>query len=314
MIRKEKSLSKRAIFVISGILLFALMGCNLAPVNSQSEGRVIVQTMTPSHPSNLTPQSNVDIPLSEDVVNQLREIFARGQLLGNQPNVFAKVGDSITVSTHFLYGFGQGNYNLGEYGYLQPVIDFYGQAIARDNNSFANTSLAAVEGWGAWAVLDNTMADASACTGISPLDCEYSYLRPSVAIIMYGTNDVGYRTEEAYYNDLSTIVRISIERGIIPILSTIPNRPDQANRVIRFNEIVHQVAQENAIPVMEYYSATISLPNYGLTFDNVHPSSPSSEIGGAAALLPANLQFGYTQRNLLALQALYAVMLSLELR
>jgi hypothetical protein len=314
MIRKEKSLSKRAFIMAAGLLLLTLMGCNLAPVNSQSEGNIIVQTTTPSHPGNLTPQFNPDIPLPEAVVNRIREIFARGQLLGNQPNIFAKVGDSITVSHHFLYGFGQGNYNLGDYSYLQPVVDFYTQSIARDNNSFANSSLAATEGWAAWAVLDRSMSDASACAGLSPLECEYSWLRPSVAIIMYGTNDVGYRTEESYYSDLSSIVRISIERGIIPILSTIPNRPDQAQRVIRFNEIVHQVANENTIPVMEYYSATISLPNYGLTFDNVHPSSPSSGLGGAAALLPANLQFGYTQRNLLALQSLYAVMLALELQ
>jgi hypothetical protein len=314
MNHKEKSLSKRAFIFSSGLLLLVLMACNLVPVNSQSEPSIAVETTTPSHPGELTPQSNPDIPLSEAVTEQLQAIFARGQLLGNQANVFAKVGDSITVSQNFLYGFGLGSYNLGEYSYLQSVVDFYGQAIARDSNSFANTSLAAAEGWAAWAVLDASMGDEIACPGVRPLNCEYNSLRPSVALIMFGTNDVGYRTEEDYYADLSAIVAISIEQGIIPVLSTIPNRPDQAERVIRFNEIVRQIANENAIPLMDFYSATITLPNSGLSFDNLHPSSPSAEIGAATALLPANLQFGYTQRNVLALEALHAVMLALGLR
>jgi hypothetical protein len=314
MNNKEKSLSKHAFIFAGSLLLLALMGCNLAPVDSQSEPSIAVETTTPSQLGELTPLASIDIPLSEPVIAQIQAIFARGQLLGNQPDVFAKVGDSITVSHHFLYGFGLGTYNLGDYDYLQPVIDFYGQATARDNNSFANSSLAAVEGWGAWAALETGKGDEIACAGQKPLECEYDWLRPSVALIMYGTNDVGYRTEEAYYADLSAIVAISMERGIIPILSTIPNRPDEAERTVRFNEIVRLVANENAIPLMELYSATINLPNYGLTFDYVHPSAPSAEIGGATSLLPANLQYGYTQRNLLALEALYAVMLSLDLR
>jgi hypothetical protein len=312
MSHKGESVTKRAFVLYCGLLLLFLMGCNLVPVNSQSEPSITVVVNTPSHPINEPTPPHNRFPLSEEVIENVRTIFAHGQMLGNQPNVFAKVGDSITVSRHFLYGFGLGTYNLGEYSDLQPVVDFYSRALARDNNSFANSSLAAGEGWAAWGVLDASMADES-CGGYSPLDCEYRNLRPSVALIMYGTNDVGYRSETDYYEDLSAIVRITIDRGIVPILSTIPNRPDEGERVVRFNEIVRQLAEENRLPVMDFYSATINLPNYGLTFDNVHPSAPSYEQGGAAALLPANLDYGYTQRNLLALEALQAIMNALDL-
>lgn len=310
---KGKSVPKHLLIAINGLLLLVLMGCNLAPVDSQSEPSIDIEVNTPSHPSQEPSQPENNLPFSEAVIEQIRTIFALGQVLGNQPNVFAKVGDSITVSRHFLYGFGLGNYQLGEYSYLQPVIDFYRQGHARDNNSFANSSLAAGEGWAAWGVLDASMADESLCAGMTPLECEYNWLKPSVALIMYGTNDVGYRNETDYYADLTEVVQTTMNRGIIPILSTIPNRPDEAERVLRFNAIVRQIAEENALPLMDFYSATIALNNYGLTFDNVHPSAPSAEIGGASALMPVNLQYGYTQRNLLALQALYAVMLALDL-
>jgi hypothetical protein len=297
MRHKGGSVSTRTFIFFCGLLLLFLIGCNLAPVNSQSEPTILIETSVPSSPTN-EPASSSRLQLSEDVAQNVREIFARGQVFGNQPNVFAKVGDSITVSRHFLYAFGLGSYNLGEYNDLQAVVDFYSYAMARDNNSFANSSLAAGEGWAAWGVLDSSMA-ADSCGGYNPLECEYRNLRPSVALIMYGTNDVGYRSESDYYQDLSEIVRITMDRGIVPVLSTIPNRPDDAT--------------ENLLPVMDFYGATINLPNYGLTFDNVHPSAPSYEQGGAAAFLPANLEYGYTQRNLLALEALQAIMFALDL-
>jgi hypothetical protein len=308
MNHKRKNMPKNLLVLLNILLLSMLVACNLAPVSSLSQPTIDIETVVPSFP---TPTSN-RLPFSAPVVDNIRTIFARGQMLGNQPNVFAKVGDSITVSRHFLTGFGIGTYNLGSYSELQPVIDFYSQIRARDSNSFANTSLAAGEGWAAWAVLDNEMAD-EICAGYSPLECEYNYLRPSLAIIMYGTNDVGYRSEADYYADLTRIVQISANKGIVPILSTIPNRPDEAERTLRFNAIVQQIAEENALPIMDFYGATIDLPNFGLTFDNVHPSAPAYEAGGAFAFTSQNLQYGYTQRNLLALEILHAMMQVLDL-
>jgi GDSL-like Lipase/Acylhydrolase family len=294
-------------------LLFLLMGCNLAQVDSQNQVEIIQAIGTPSHPTDMSP-SPIAHTWPESIVEHVRQIFSRGQILGNRSNVFSKIGDSISVSRNFLAPFGLGDYNLGEYEELQAVIDYYSVANAYQGNSFTNISLAATEGWAAWGVLNPTLADTTQCKlGESPLLCEYRLVRPSVALIMYGTNDVGYRSEADYYADLTEIVSMSIENGVVPIISTFPNRPDQADRVPRFNEIVRQVAEENLIPLMDFYSATVNLPNYGLTFDNLHPSAPSSTLGGAGSFSPTSLQYGYTVRNLLALEALSALMDALDL-
>lgn len=310
MRHKGESVSKRVFISLSIMQLLVLLACNLVSVTSQSETLVIIETDVQN--TLLPTPTALSLPAPEPVIEQMRTIFARGQVLGNQANVFAKVGDSITVSRNFLTGFGLNNYDLGAYSYLQPVIDFYSEARARDNNSFANSSLAAGEGWAAWAALDAEMADEK-CGSDSPLECEYRFLRPAVALIMYGTNDVGYRSASDFYADLTQIVAITLDKGIIPILSTIPNRPDVAENSLRFNAIIQQIAEENNLLVMDFYSASINLPNFGLTHDNVHPSAPSGAIGGAFRFRGENLQYGYTQRNLLALEALHTVMLALDL-
>ena len=134
-------------------------------------------------------------PLAASVTERVRVIYTVGQALGNRANVFSKVGDSISVSRSFLGPVGEGRYQLGDHGYLQPVIDHFSAAPARQGNSFENRSLAAGEGWAAWAALDPQFADAALCApGETPLACEYRLTRPAFALIMFGTNDAGYRS------------------------------------------------------------------------------------------------------------------------
>src|SRR5690606_2290643 len=45
------------------------------------------------------PQGAGEVFLSTDVIEHIQALFAAGQARGNNANVFAKVGDSITVST-----------------------------------------------------------------------------------------------------------------------------------------------------------------------------------------------------------------------
>ena len=91
--------------------------------------------------------------------------------MGNRADVFSKAGDSITAAPHFLNPIGDGLYNLGDYQYLQAVIDHFSATEARDGNySFNNLSLTAGVGWPAHAAIDSKFADPSLCdTGESPL-------------------------------------------------------------------------------------------------------------------------------------------------
>jgi uncharacterized protein YraI len=247
--------------------------------------------------------------LPADTVAHIQQIYADGQARGNRANVFAKVGDSITVSILSLNPIGDGIYNLGEYSYLQDVIDFYSTAETHDGfNSFTESSLAAKVGWSTYGVLDPDESDPDVClSGEPPLLCEYRLLSPSVALIMFGTNDVGILTAADYRVNLRRIVRLTEGRGIIPILSTIPMRAAFELRVHEFNRIVADTASEYAIPLVDYGGAMLPLGDGGLDLDGVHPSVPPKGYEGAADFRPQNLYYGYVLRNLTALQILDAV-------
>lgn len=240
--------------------------------------------------------------------NHARAIYARGQALGNRPNVFAKVGDSITVSNHMLHPIGEGHYELDEFEYLQPVINYFSAETVRQGNAFTNTSVAAGVGWNAAAVLLPRFADPSQCQpDEAPLACEYRIIQPAWALIMFGTNDVGYVPEADYQHNLERIVQISTDMGVVPVLSTIPPRMGYEEGVVRFNQIVREVARTNEIPLWDYYYAMAAYGDTSLTFDGVHPSMPARGHDDVAIFKPQNLPYGYVLRNLSALHVLDAL-------
>lgn len=225
------------------------------------------------------------------------EIFLTGQALGNRGNIFAKVGDSITRDARFLTPIDEGRYNLHEeYGYLEAVIKHF---------SFANESVAAVNGWKAESVLYGSPQIKGVCRrGEAPLACEYRVSRPAIAVIMLGTNDAASGTSLASYEkSMREVVEISAGYGVIPILTTIPpiNRKTSFS-VARYNQVIWRVVAEFEVPLIDYWAALQELPGYGLSSDGVHPWAPYS---GAADFSLKNLTTaGITVRNLLTLQAL----------
>jgi LysM repeat protein len=247
-------------------------------------------------------------PYISGITEHAKTIFLSGQSLGNRANVFSKVGDSITVSGAFLNPIGKGQYDLQEYTYLAPVITYFSEAPARDSNSFANTSLAAKVGWSVASVFYPSAANTDYCEdGETPLGCEYRLVKPSIALIMLGTNNVPGTSAERYESYLRKVVGTTIGLGIIPVLSTIPalHREGTEGRVELLNGIITRVAREYDIPLWDYWSALHGLPNDGLGSDGVHPTW--APAGHSADFTDDYLQYGMTVRNLTALQALDAV-------
>lgn len=257
-------------------------------------------TSTPGAPSEPS-----RYPFVSGVSDHVSQIFAQGQALGNRANVFSKVGDSITTTDAFLYPIGRGEYSLHGYSYLQAVTDFYSEEWARTNNSFANLSLAAGIGWSAHALLSSEVSHETLCgERESPLECEYRLVKPSVALIMLGTNDVPSTPLSSYEQTMRQIVDTTIEYGIVPILSTIPpiHMYGTEGRVESINQVIRDLAKEYDIPLLDYWAAMQGLPNDGLRSDGVHPSH--APAGENADFTPENLQYGMPVRSLTALQAL----------
>jgi len=242
------------------------------------------------------------------ITQKSHAIFLNGQAKGNRANVFSKVGDSISYAMEYLIPIGLGRANFYQYDYLIPTVRYFGIALARDSNSFANRSLAVGNGWNAWTVLDTNYSDKQVChQSESPLKCEYRIVKPSMALIMLGTNDVVNSDPARFRSDLSRIVESSIEMGVIPVLSTIPERMQgdvPPSRIHDFNAIIVQVARLYEVPLWDYWLSMKNLPNNGIG-DGVHPSIPPN--GNAADFSEENLKYGYTVRNLGALHVLNAL-------
>lgn len=249
------------------------------------------------------------IDVVSGVTSNARLIFQYGRSLGNSAYTFTRVGDSITASELFLTPIGQGNYSLGNYGYLQGVISFFSGPNARGANPFSAASIAARNSWGADSVLNPGFSDPNICrNGETPLACEYRVTKPSVALIMVGTNDSGGIPAAEFQANLQMIVQTSINMGVIPVLSTIPPKhynPATDGRVDEFNQIIVATARAYDIPLWNYWLAMRRLPGEGLHPDGVHPSAPPD---GVTTIFDADhLQYGYTMRNLTALQVLYTL-------
>jgi hypothetical protein len=141
-----------------------------------------------------------------------------------------------------------------------------------------------------------------------PLECEYRLAKPSVALIMFGTNDSGGMPIAEFQRNLQRIVQISIDMGVIPVLSTIPPKhynPATDGRVPEFNQVIIATARAYDVPLWNYGLVMSRLPGEGLDPDGVHPSIPPS--GNSAIFTADQLRYGYTMRNLTALQVLYTL-------
>ena len=239
-------------------------------------------------------------PYLTDFTTRARDIYKAGQARGNHSNVFAVIGDSNSASPLYLEPFDTGNYNLGAYGYLRDTINYF-------KGSFYFSTVAAVVGIDTTRLMDPARADPAKCLpGESLLACEYRRKKPSVALILIGTNDTGnWQNFEA---DFRPIVEATISRGIVPVLMTKGDDLESTKYHAPpgyINDIIIRVSREYGVPLLDLHAVTTKLPDGGFGKDgfhfNVPPDSQTANFTGF------HLNYGYTIRNLTALQALDAV-------
>ncbi len=257
-----------------------------------------------------------DYPIVPEISPTARQLYANGLAGGSNPRVFSKLGDCMTENPYFMVTFAEGRYDLGQYGDLQAVLDHFGGEPARDGgwtlDSFATVGLAAASGFNIAGPLDATWANPEWCKGgESPAACEYRVARPSVALLMFGTNDVDYTDAVSYDYFLRTLVIQTIDAGVLPVLSTFPTRPENPEKSLLLNQIVVSVAQDYDLPLINLNRALEPLPNHGVNpADTIHLSVPPD--GRVDVFTPENLQAGFTVRNLVTLQTLAAILEAAE--
>ena len=197
--------------------------------------------------------------LPDNVRQNARAIYARGQELGNNPRAFSKMGDSTIEPPHFLTRFDSGPYNLGDYAYLQDVIDYFA-------GSFGRESIAVRRGLHAWSVDDPLWADKTYCqANETVLACEFRLHKPSLLLIRLGSNDVG--VPESFRQSMGTIVQYAIDNGVIPVLGTKADRNEGGDIN---NAIIREIAAQYQVPLWDFDAVANTIPGRGLSEDNVH--------------------------------------------
>jgi hypothetical protein len=231
----------------------------------------------------------------------VREVRALGVMRGMRPNVFSKIGDSMTESASFFRDIGRGWHELVGYTYLAPTVSFFrGYTFPDGNNSFDRPSLCAMGNWQAGAPLSGSPE--------SFLSQELRYAMPAYALVLYGTNDVDRSTMDAFRTNLTALVDAIDANGTVAIMSTIPDRNDRPSalaNVMSYNQVIRDIAAARHSPILDLWRVFQALPNRGVGPDGIHPSlyfrgrDPQSAVFSAEGL-----QYGYNVRNLMSLIAL----------
>jgi hypothetical protein len=246
-----------------------------------------------------------DLPIVPDITDHARQIYAAGQAEGRAEAVFTKVGDCMTASKYFFTAFATAEgFDLGEYDDLTSIIEtFQAIPVLEEYNSFSNPSQAMASGFNTASVLDPIWANPEFCGAEeSPLTCEYRLSNASFSIIMFGTNDVFFLDAATFDYYLRTIILQTITSNIVPIMSTIPTRPEFPEQTYLYNQIIIKIAQDYDLPIVNLWAAIQDLPNEGVDpIEPIHLSIPEDANTGDFV---NNLEYGYTVRNLLMLQTL----------
>ncbi len=239
------------------------------------------------------PADWLEMPVTPVVSEAMKELYRRGLAMGNDPHSFSVVGDCQNVAAYFLEPFDNpGQYNLGQYTSLQQTIDWF-------KGSFARHRYAVKGGYNVASVISPLWADPEYCDSHeSPLACEFRINKPSLVIISMETWWYD-RPASTYASYLSQIVKFALDRGVVPILATKADNLEGDNRI---NAAIVQVAQQNQVPLWNFWAAVQPLPGHGLTSDQFHLRYAEPFFNE-----PGMMEQGWPVRNLTALQALDAV-------
>ena len=273
--------------------------------------------MPPESSRVLYPVTQTQSPLPASVAAHLRNVALHGQ--GLQDNVFIKLGDSITDTNYFMGCF------VGDVNGAAPSWEFNVYLDGRDSLAeaifhFRSATL------GRLTPFDRTSraakVGATAAFPLSgrtpPLEVEFDATRAQFALAMFGTNDLNEggtadfpldRKVTPYARNLLALIDWLMVRGVVPVMSTIPPRNDQAEymglaEVV--NAVVRAIAQGRQVPLVDFHREMMPLLDFGLGGDGIHPSIESYNSG--CHFRPDDLQYGYHTRNLVMLEGLHRVM------
>ncbi len=242
---------------------------------------------------------------SPEMYQTMLRVSQHGIKNGVRLNVFSAAGDCHVGDDWFMEFYKDGRaYDLGEFKHLKRVLDYY------TTGSFLDPSQAQGGGFSSVHLIDPSWADPKVCNAHeSPLACEIRVNRPAVLIIEVGLIDSSVGITPALYSqNLNRVLDETLSAGIIPILSTVPERPQYRLQAKALNQTIRRIAEERGVALIDLAAAIDDLPRHGIDQDGMH-LSPGDAFQGADFHQMDN---GFTVWNYLVLESLYKVMSILE--
>lgn len=147
-------------------------------------------------------------------------------------------------------------------------------------------------------------------------------LNPEVALVMFGSNDVGQMDTNEYAAKTREVVARCLDNGTVVILSTMPPRSGFVKQSEDFAHAARTLAKELKVPLVDYYAEIVkrrpndwngALPQFSsspgdeyqvptlIARDGVHPSNPKAFANDYSE--DALRTSGYGLRNFLVLMA-----------
>lgn len=138
----------------------------------------------------------------------------------------------------------------------------------------------------------------TAAWGLKNIDGWLATLKPEVALIMFGTNDIRRGTLEAHEQNLRALIGKCLDNGVVVILSTIPPMHGSDEKVRQTVEVQRRIAAEMKVPLIDFHAHVLNRrPNDWdgslapferfsqwevptlISKDGVHPSNPRAWQG-----------------------------------
>jgi hypothetical protein len=239
-------------------------------------------------------------PLPAKIVANVRRVYSDGIAQGNDPDRFILIGDSNNEKPRFLRSFSYGNYDLGAYTYLQPLIDAY-----NETGAFGAHYPSSEHGMTLNMLMDPAFVDPAICPQAAHLlDCAIQLYRPSIAIVYMGTYDTCNTPFDVYLENFHSAMQFLTAHGVIAILTTYTVALDIGcwESTPAYTGVIRDMASIYRMPLIDLPGYVQSLPAQGMEPDGWHLSYPAdfhTSFAGGEAL------YGNTQRELLTLQMLY---------
>jgi lysophospholipase L1-like esterase len=254
------------------------------------------------------------LPPGDYWVEPMREVRKKQK---GKSGTLAQYGDSITVTMAFLAGFSYGKEIAPKN--CPPHIKREMDVVA----AYSDRNLWREWKGGGWGNTGMMMSDWL----LANIDEWQKKMNPEVAVILFGTNDLGRIMPPEYTENMAASLRRMMADGTVPILTTVPPKSGRDEMVRDYWLAGVSIAHGLKVPVIDYYSEIMrrrpddwngrlerfneykgyDVPTL-ISRDGTHPSNPARYVNDFSE--EALNSSGYGLRNYMTLRQYHAVIVN----